>query len=930
MRVWAELLSTPTADTPGTCVQVHFDDRRYILGHIAEGTQRWLTERKSRGGKLSDVFITGRTEWATTGGLIGFILTLSDQKKDKRVFKWTTVHGGENLLHMVASTRSYVLREQMLLKVDEQVEGITPPFQDHNVTVTPLYVRPTGDPLAPVPPSPKLSPAAGEKRERDESMSRDERIQFLAQKVKDMFFKEQQSVNKTGNEGKEGAPKVNEVGEPPMKKGRGAQGADTLQPSQAQSEMLPPGEPSNIALSYILIMNDHRGKFLPKVAISLGVRPGPDFAKLASGEAVMGKTGNMVKPEDVMEPTRIGAGIAVCDIPEACYIDDFLSKPEWSNTEKLQKRLSCFFWILGDGLQEDKRILEFMEKFPEASHVVSSRELCANHIRFTGAAKFTQRLNYLDPVCFPLLQSSLEPAKPAPEGTLAARSGMRRILEPEWIWEERFDREFDGEKALESVRALGPSFDEVVTDIHQSLASDPVPAETWPGSDAEVITLGTGSSLPSRYRNVSGTLLRVPGVGSIIIDCGEDTYGQLRRLLPPDELEAVMFDLKVIYISHLHADHHLGAVSLIKERTKLLLSKPDPNNNTIFIVAPHRFHNFLDEYSSVEKIFSSHANRQIYVPLESLIPPPYTTLATPQNRENLKQLLDSLSLSSWRAQTAYHCQDAFTTAFTFKNGFKVAYSGDTRPTHRFTLLGRDATLLIHEATFDDELLAEAVAKRHSTISEAIEAGMQMKAKVTCLTHFSQRYPKKPKMVVGEGGDMDVVYAFDSMRFRVGEAARFRRLQKGLEEVYKDVDEDAMDAEEEGREEEEEEEVKEEVKPVKEKKGKKEKQQQQQQQQKLKKSETRRERTQRIKEEDRKCDESGMSVDAMIKELQEIPKRKKDEKKKEGSGINVDAMIKELMESPKKQKEMGKQEARVMQGRRDRLRRLDSVPDEPEK
>ena len=52
---------------------------------------------------------------------------------------------------------------------------------------------------------------------------------------------------------------------------------------------------------------------------------------------------------------------------------------------------------------------------------------------------------------------------------------------------------------------------------------------------------------------------------------------------------------------------------------------------------------------------------------------------------------------------------------------------------------------MHEATFDDELKGEALAKKHSTTSEAIGVGVAMRARRMILTHFSQRYQKVPSM-----------------------------------------------------------------------------------------------------------------------------------------------------------------------------------------
>lgn len=82
----------------------------------------------------------------------------------------------------------------------------------------------------------------------------------------------------------------------------------------------------------------------------------------------------------------------------------------------------------------------------------------------------------------------------------------------------------------------------------------------------------------------------------------------------------------------------------------------------------------------------------------------------------------------------HHCRNAFACSFTHRAGWKLAFSGDTRPCDAFVrlgekprfasgriflrflrlmmLAGRDATLLIHEATLEDGLEQEAVEKRH--------------------------------------------------------------------------------------------------------------------------------------------------------------------------------------------------------------------------
>ena len=90
-----------------------------------------------------------------------------------------------------------------------------------------------------------------------------------------------------------------------------------------------------------------------------------------------------------------------------------------------------------------------------------------------------------------------------------------------------------------------------------------------------------------------------------------------------------------------------------------------------------------------------------------------------------------------------HCYGAQAVSLTFLDGFKVSYSGDCRPSALFAKIGQDSTVLIHEATLEDDLAGDALAKKHSTTSEAIGVGIAMRARRLVLTHFSQRYSKIP-------------------------------------------------------------------------------------------------------------------------------------------------------------------------------------------
>lgn len=198
MRSFVQVLTTPTADTPGTTLILHFDNKRYLIGSIAEGTQRACVQMGSKLLKVSECFITGRTEWQNTGGLIGMILTLADvtatsqaaglEEAKKRAAQKAkdlgvqddrekvreledaaklevggnglTLFAPPNLNHMLATARRFVFRKGLPLNVHEigaerhKLEGEdewAPHWADQNIKVWPMSILPssTSKPASP-------------------------------------------------------------------------------------------------------------------------------------------------------------------------------------------------------------------------------------------------------------------------------------------------------------------------------------------------------------------------------------------------------------------------------------------------------------------------------------------------------------------------------------------------------------------------------------------------------------------------------------------------------------------------------------------------------------------------------------------------------------------------------------------------------------
>lgn len=62
-------------------------------------------------------------------------------------------------------------------------------------------------------------------------------------------------------------------------------------------------------LAYALVEDERPGKFYPERAEKLGVERGPDFSRLQEGEEVTAEDGSVVKPDQVMGPSRPGRKI---------------------------------------------------------------------------------------------------------------------------------------------------------------------------------------------------------------------------------------------------------------------------------------------------------------------------------------------------------------------------------------------------------------------------------------------------------------------------------------------------------------------------------------------------------------------------------------------------------------------------------------------
>ena len=63
-------------------------------------------------------------------------------------------------------------------------------------------------------------------------------------------------------------------------------------------------------------------------------------------------------------------------------------------------------------------------------------------------------------------------------------------------------------------------------------------------------------------------------MNSYVFDTGEGTLGQIQRYLGQGIADKIIRNLRLVFISHIHADHHLGFFNLLNRWLEVRHSFP--------------------------------------------------------------------------------------------------------------------------------------------------------------------------------------------------------------------------------------------------------------------------------------------------------------------------------------------------------------------
>jgi ribonuclease Z len=279
-----------------------------------------------------------------------------------------------------------------------------------------------------------------------------------------------------------------------------------------------------------------------------------------------------------------------------------------------------------------------------------------------------------------------------------------------------------------------------------------------------VVFLGTAGSIPTIQRSLPAIAIQRKGE-LILFDCGEGVQRQIIRA-------KIGFHRKTkVFITHMHGDHVLGLPGLFQTMSLLDREKKlevyGPSGIRAFVEAIQQTVQFTltfpIEVSEIEKaglickekeyevhaVWADHTIPSLaYALTEKLRPGKFhqkkaKSLGVPKGPLWSKlQHGSAVKLSDGRIVKP---KDVLGPS---RLGRKIIYTGDTRPVEKFIEFAENADLLIHDATFDDELLKRAHEDGHSTSSQAAETAKKARAKRLVLTHISARY-KKTDLLLGQ-------------------------------------------------------------------------------------------------------------------------------------------------------------------------------------
>ncbi len=293
--------------------------------------------------------------------------------------------------------------------------------------------------------------------------------------------------------------------------------------------------------------------------------------------------------------------------------------------------------------------------------------------------------------------------------------------------------------------------------------------------------LGTAAARPTVGRGVSGIAVQREA-DLALVDCGEGTQRQMMRY-------GSGFSVQHIFITHVHADHFLGVVGLLRTlalqgRTEPLALYGPPGSASVLRTAVGLgvervpFQVSIEELRPEDSVGGRGYRWEAFAVDHGTRALGYALIEDERLGRFDVERARALGIPEGPLFGRLHGGKAIEiegrvvqpeeVVGPARPGRRVVFSGDTRPCVSTVEAARGADVLVHEATFGSEEAARARDTYHSTAAEAARVAADAGARRLILTHISARYAERPGALEREARMIfpDTSVAHDGMSLEV--------------------------------------------------------------------------------------------------------------------------------------------------------------------